>query len=319
MAKQAAAKKAREEDGEDSDPGPGGEGGAKAGVGPETALLSRVLGWFGLRRSHEGSLREAVEEALEEHGEYADAPVDPEEKNLIQNVLSFGEISVSDVMIPQSEMVTVEYGISREELVKAFVEQRHTRLPVYKGTIDGIAGFLHVKDMVQVLGGGAEFSMEALLREILFVPPSMRIADLLVQMRQSAVHMAIVVDEYGGTSGLVTLEDLFEEIVGEIHDEHDADEGEAPLAWNGGGSVVVDASERIDRLEEALHIALADGEEEDYDTLGGLILSVLGRMPRKGDTAVLKRAGIRFEVLDADERRIDKVRLVKLEPLENGA
>lgn len=307
--------------GDDPDPGSGSAPRRSNGNGHSGAFY-RVLAWLGLKKSHESTLREAVEEVLEEHEEHAESTLNPEEKSLIQNILNFGEITVSDVMIPQSEMVTVERDVSQDELVRLFIEQRHTRLPVCEGSIDHISGFIHVKDMLPVLGGGAPFSMTDLLRNILFVPPSMRIVDLLIQMRQSAVHMAIVVDEYGGTSGLVTLEDLFEEIVGEIHDEHDAEdqqqEAEPIFSWNSGGSVVVDAATRIDKLEEDLDIRLVD-EEEDFDTLGGLIFSNLGRVPRRGETAELESSGIRIEVLDADERRINKVRLVQLEPAESLA
>ncbi len=279
--------------------------------GNQTGIFQRLLGWLGLRKHNESSLREAVEEVLEEHEEYTDEGLDPEEKSLIKNILHFGEIEVSDVMIPQSEMVTVEHDISQQELLQVFTEHRHTRLPVYKDSIDNIVGFLHVKDMLPVLAGTVKFSMDKLLRKILFVPPSMRIADLLVQMRQSAVHMAIVVDEYGGTSGLVTLEDLFEEIVGEIQDEHDDGDEEPSFSWTDDGDVVVDASVRIDKLESDLDINLLNGEDEDFDTLGGLIFSVIGRVPRKGEKVDIVNSGITIEILDADERRINRVRLLK--------
>jgi len=267
------------------------------------SFFRKVKSVLGIKNS--SSLKESLEEVIEEHdssGEY----IDPEEKEMLQKVLAFSELTVEDVMIPRADIIAVEYETPFDELKKFMVEKAHTRVPVYRKNMDDIAGFIHIKDIVKVLCNNEEFNMESMMRQTLFVPPSMKISTLLMKMQLAHVHMAIVIDEYGGTTGLVTMEDLVEEIVGEIEDEHDIVD---VVVFNKIGSNSYEASARmpIDDLQERLGVDLVEeGEGEDFDTLGGLIFFILGRIPAKGEVA-LHPKGLEFEILDADPRHIKRV------------
>ncbi len=257
------------------------------------------------------SLKEALEEAIEEHQEQADERLAPEEKVMLHNVLSFSDLHVSDIMIPRTDIAAVPADVALPDLKAHIRAQRHTRIPVYDDTLDHVLGLIHVKDLIPMLSGDAPFAIRDVLRPLLFVPPSMRIIDLLIKMRHAGSHMAIVVDEYGGTDGLVTMEDLFEEIVGDIQDEHDGDEAlENKIVRVGDHIFEVNARTRIDTLEKELGLNLVTEEKEDeFDTLGGLIFFQLGRVPAKGEI-VPHVSGIRFEITDADPRKIRKVRIL---------
>ncbi len=264
-------------------------------------------------RNPDNSLKEALEEVLEEHQEVTEE-FPAEEQNMLRKVINFGALKVSDIMIPRTDIKAVEYTISFEELKSHLIQYSHTRVPVYNDTMDNIKGFLHIKDLLPLLAGNEKFNMAFVLREILFVPPSMKLTDLLVKMRDAGVHIAIVVDEYGGTDGMVTLEDIFEEIVGEIQDEHDdIDENEARLIRSAQGYYDVDARIRVEDLEKELGISFGiEDENADYDTLGGFIFYKLGHVPVSGET-VGHEGGVRMEILSANPRVIRKVRIYKPE------
>lgn len=263
----------------------------------------------------EGSFKEALQDVLEEHaGDLVNLPA--EERQIFSNLIEFGDVEVSEIMTPQPDIIAIELEDGLQQLKEVLLRERHTRMPVYEETIDQVKGFIHVKDLIPFLGTNVEgFKVKDLLRQILFVPPGMKIVDLLLKMRSEGVHMAIVVDEYGGTIGLVTMEDLFERIVGQIQDEHDAedDEPEIALLWDESGVLEIDAKTRVDDLEKALELSLysCEEEEDDFDTIGGLIFAQMGRVPEVGDIAE-HPAGIRMEVLEADDRRIRRVRLTRL-------
>lgn len=256
------------------------------------------------------SLKETLEEIIEDHDGQADDRLEPEERVMLHNVLSFGDTKVSDIMIPRTDISAVPVDITLTELKAHILEQQHTRIPVYDETLDKVLGFIHVKDLMPMLGGEKEFNLRQVMRDILFVPPSMRIMDLLLKMRHAGSHMAIVVDEYGGTDGLVTMENLFEEIVGDIQDEHDEDEEQEDKITHVNANVFeVNARIRIEKLEKELGLNLVTEEKEnEFDTLGGLIFFQLGRVPVKGET-VQHISGLRFDILEADPRRIKKVRI----------
>lgn len=263
-------------------------------------------------KNGDATLKEALEEALEgvleEHeGEAQTLP--PEEQKILRNVINFGDITVGDIMVPRADIVAVPCTISLEGLKKHILEQAHTRTPVYGDTLDHVEGFVHVKDLVGMFSGDKPYDLSSMLRTVLFVPPSMKLAHLLPKMRHAGTHMAIVVDEYGGTDGLVTMEDVVEEIVGEIQDEHDEDVGDHEIVHVSPSVVDVLARARIDKLEKTLGLNLVSEErEDDFDTLGGLVFFHLGRVPHKGER-VSHVSGIQFEILDADDRRIHKVRI----------
>ena len=258
------------------------------------------------------AIEEAIEEVLEEHGEQDGAQLPPEEETMLRNVLSFGDLTVGEIMIPRTDIVAVPVDIASEEMMKHVIEQGHTRVPVYRETLDTVEGFLHVKDLFPVLCAGQPFDLARLMRPVLFVPPSMKIIDLLVKLRRQASHMAIVVDEYGGTDGLVTLEDVFEEIVGDIQDEHDDEDGPRELTRIDEGIYDADARIRIDKLERALGVNFSPepGDGENFDTLAGLIFFEAGRVPAKGEK-IPHVSGLTFEILEADSRRIKRVRVAR--------
>jgi magnesium and cobalt transporter len=285
----------------------------KAGPDSPLQLLSR---WVRQAWQHKngGTLKEALEEVLQEHagGEVA---ISSEERNLLRNMIAFGELKVGDVMIPRTDISAVPETIGLEDLKTHVATHRHTRIPIYADSLDNVTGFLHIKDFFFCLMENREVDVKSLKRTILFVPPSMKIIDLLLKMRLSSCHMAIVIDEYGGTDGLVTMEDLFEEIVGEIQDEHDEDEELPAWHWISDKALEADARVKVEDLAQELQLELVGEEEdEDYDTLGGLIFSHLGRIPAKGEVVDYNH-GIKIEILSADPRRIKKVRVVRPEPL----
>lgn len=279
--------------------------GAPAGF---TGWLRRLIGG----RSGE-SLRDTVEELLEGYEEDGERLSDAERAMLV-NLLEFGELRVDDVMVPRADVVAVEESTSIDEVVAMVREQGHSRLPVYRETLDDVVGMIHVRDLLN--GWGAEPpgpSLTSLLRQVLFVPPSMPVIDLLVKMRTARIHMALVVDEYGGIDGLATIEDLVEPIVGEIWDEHDTEDA-ANLVERPGGMLEASARTTVEELEERTGIdLLPEDREEDIDTLGGLVVDLLGRVPVRGEL-IRHDSGLEFEVMDADPRRIKRLRIRGVPP-----
>ncbi|MGH6895261.1 MAG: hemolysin family protein [Geminicoccaceae bacterium] len=290
-------------------------GGRESHASLLTGLLSR-LRVLARRRNGDGhSLRETLEELIEEDEEETQdrAEFTEQERELLLNALSFGELQVWDVMVPRSDIQAIDVTAGLGEVVGTMRNAMHTRLPVFRDNLDDVIGMVHIKDLLPYWGDGAEFKLEPIIREVLFVPPSMRVLDLLLQMRDTGVHMAIVVDEYGGTDGLATIEDLVEEIVGEIQDEHDKilppQIVELP-----DGALEADARVEVEELERRLGLELLDAERrEDVDTLGGLLFTLLDRVPARGEI-VRHPAGVEFRVLEADPRRIKRLRIVPQAP-----
>ncbi|WP_417459634.1 hemolysin family protein [Kordiimonas sp.] len=270
--------------------------------------LKDMLGF----RANETSLRESLEEALEEHEEETRAPaLGQEQREMLFNVIEYAGLRVDDVMVPRADILSVSNEISFADLVRIFADGSHSRMPVYRETLDEVVGMVHVKDALKVVADGLDaeaFKVESIQRPVLFVPPSMKVIDLLAKMRVARTHMAIVVDEYGGTDGLVTVEDIVEEIVGEIEDEHDTIEDPYIIPIEAGG-YDADARIEIDELEDELGIdLLPEEDDEDVDTLGGLVFTLAGCVPEIGEM-ISHESGYRFEVVDADPRRIYKVRI----------
>ena len=273
----------------------------------------RCLDWIktlGQRRNGNASLRESLEEVIEEHEVDAD-PMVAEERVMLMNLLDFGERRVGDVAVPLADIDAVEIDTDMEQVFRFFGEVMHSRLPVYRDTLDDPVGMVHVKDLLTPIASNDKIELRDVVREVLFVPPSMPVMQLLLKMRMTRVHMALVVDEYGGTDGLATIEDLIEEIVGEIEDEHDAIDGPL-LTRQKDGSFEADARVRIEELAEQLEVdLLPDDRDEDVDTLGGLVVSVAGRVPARGEL-IDHPAGLEFEIVDADLRRVKWLRIRKL-------
>lgn len=263
------------------------------------------------------TLKGVLQTLLEEHAEdNYDPTVLPEEYAMLRNILRFGEMTVNDIMIPRADIVAVESDIELDELKQTIVQERHSRIPVYYETLDHINGFIHIKDLAVQVFSGNNLRMNELLREILFVPPSMKVIDLLLKMRLSSVHIAIVVDEYGGTDGLVTMEDIMEEIVGNIRDEHDEEPETDNFTWLDTETIEADARMEIGKLQECLGGQLVLEEDEgEFDTIGGLVFSQMGRVPEAGES-VEYPTGLRITILEADARSVKRVRIKRFQPIQ---
>jgi magnesium and cobalt transporter len=265
-----------------------------------------------IRRPRNGeSLRETIDEMIEEPAADDPRPLSGQERVLISNILKVHDQTAADVMVPRVDIVALDVETPFPEVVKCMVDQGHSRVPVYRETLDDVIGFIHVKDVLGPVAERRETKLAPILRKVLFVAPSVPILDLLVQMRQARTHIAMVVDEFGGIDGLVTIEDLIEEIVGEIEDEHDVADGPS-LVERTDGSLIADARTPIEVLEEHQGTRLRPvGDQEEVDTLGGLVSSLAGRVPKRGEV-IAHPSGIEFEVLDADPRKIKRLRVRSL-------
>lgn len=273
--------------------------------------LMRALRNLLFGRGGDVTLRESIEEVLEDHaGATPDGDdLSAAERLMLRNLLDFGERRVGDVMVPRGDIIAFDVDGDFAALVAAFEDAGHSRLPLFRESLDDVIGMIHIKDVYAVLavsGRGAEVKPETLLRPVLFVPPAMRVLDLLARMRKDRTHMAIVVDEYGGTDGLVSIEDLVEEIVGDIADEHDEEKAIALIALD-GGSYEADARLDIDEFERAVGVPFSAATDGDIDTVGGLVFMLAGRMPAVGER-IAHPAGWTFEVLAGDDRRLERVR-----------
>lgn len=237
----------------------------------------------------------------------------PVERALVQNIITMRGQRVEEVMIPRADISAVDASANLEELTEAFKSGAHSRLPVYRETLDDVIGFVHVKDVALVRGFGATpegpFRLEDHVREMLVAPPSMPTKRLLQRMQASRIHMALVIDEYGGVDGLITIEDLVEQIVGEIEDEHDQEES---VGWNKerDGIYITNARVELSEFEaEAGVDLLPDDLDEDVDTLGGLVFMLSNRIPERGEV-LTHPDGHEFEIVDADPRRINRLRVI---------
>ncbi len=271
--------------------------------------------WFArlLRRRGDASLAEAIEELIEEgEVEEPEEPISAEERILLLNILKLRGRTAADVMVPRADIVSAPADITLDRLAALLVEEGHSRLPVYREILDDVLGLVHMKDvLVHLARRDQPFDITKMLREVLFVAPSARLLDLLLEMRLKRVHMALVVDEFGGIDGLLTIEDVVEEIVGEIEDEHDQEE-QPKLVERPDGTVLADARATIEEFEERIGPVLSEAEREEHiDTLGGLVFSLAGRIPKRGEV-VKHPSGLAFEIVDADSRRIKRLKVKNL-------
>jgi CBS domain containing-hemolysin-like protein len=257
----------------------------------------------------EPTLRDEIEEAIDEAEESGPIAGDlsPAERQMLRNLLHFGERTAGDICVTRGEIVAVPATIRFDALVSAFAEAEHSRLPVYGESLDEVVGMVHIKDVFAAnIDPSRDRSMTALMRSPLFVPESMGAIDLLARMRAERIHLAIVVDEFGGTEGLVTIEDVVEEIVGEIEDEHDIEEV-GLLTMLDDGLWEADARLELEELQRTVDKRLT-AEDDEVDTVGGLTFLLAGRLLQPGES-VLHPSGWRLESADADARRIKRVRL----------
>lgn len=295
-------------------------GNGQAGSGSANGSGGGLWHWLrGLMKPRHGEaqLRETLEEIIDEikdveREDDSGAPISSDERVMLSNILRLRHLTAYDVMVPRADIVAVDLDTPIDELIDVMSSAGHSRLPVYRDTLDEVVGIVHIKDVLHYMKGRRDdeaFDLVDLVRRILVVAPSMRVLDLLLEMRLSRVHMALVVDEFGGIDGLVTIEDLVEEIVGEIEDEHDVAVG-PKLIERPDGSLIADARTTVEEFEEKVGPVLSEEErEEDIDTLGGLLFTLAGRVPDRGELVEHPPSGITFEVLEADPRRVKRLRV----------
>ncbi|MBT0653500.1 hemolysin family protein [Geomobilimonas luticola] len=262
--------------------------------------VSRFLS--GRRRITEEEIQDLMD-AGEEEG-----LINEEENEMIRSIFALRDTTAREIMVPRTDMACVPVDATVQEVLQAIVGCGHSRLPVYDGTTDNIIGLIYAKDFLKYWGmDESAVDLKRILRPPYFIPETKNLEELLQEFKKKRVHLAIVVDEYGGTSGLVTIEDLLEEIVGDIQDEYDVEE--EWLVQEADGSLVVDGRLPIEELEEHFGIEV---EREKFDTVGGLLFHLTGRIPAVGEE--IENGTIRFTVLEADERRVSKVRIVRILP-----
>ena len=281
---------------------------------PELSIVRSVSSWLvrAFARNGDATWQESLEELIEEEDDISEQ-ITPEERDLLMNLLRFGSLNAEDAMVPRPDIVAVEESATLKDIVEMIRQGGHSRMPVYRDTLDEIVGMVHIRDVMSYWGGTKEFKLPQIIRPLLFVPQSMPVVDLLAKMRISRLHMAVIVDEYGGTDGLVTIEDLVEEIVGEIEDEHDV-VSTPTLSISPNGAVEADARTEIEALESHFGVQLRDNEfDEDIDTVGGLVSRLAGRVPLRLDR-LSHPSGLTFEIVDADPRRVKRVRVSTATP-----
>ena len=298
-------------------------------------------GWLETLRTRFGTqgpktLREALELALKKDEAVSAEAFSHEERTMLLRIMRFGKSTVADIMVPRADIIAVDESEPLRELVLTFEKAGISRIPVYQETLDDPRGMVHIKDLVRFLTAEAAgrplidagdddksalampevakldlsrpITATKIKRQLLYVPPSMPATSLLIRMQTSRIHMALVVDEYGGTDGLVTIEDLVEQIVGDIEDEHDEDD-DALIVNDQRNGIIASARTPVSELEDLLEISLLNTEEaEDIDTIGGLVFAIVGRIPARGEL-VKHSSGVEFEVLDADPRRVKKLKV----------
>ncbi len=300
-------------------------------------------GWIETLKTRFGSqgpktLREALEHALKKDEAVSAEAFSHEERTMLLRIMRFGKSTVADIMVPRADIIAVDETEPLRELVLTFEKAGISRVPVYQETLDDPRGMIHIKDLVRFLTAEAAgrplteasdgdkstldmpevakldlsrpISAAKIRRQLLYVPPSMPATSLLIRMQTSRIHMALVVDEYGGTDGLVTIEDLVEQIVGDIEDEHD-EADDALIVTDARGSIIASGRTPVADLEEMLKVTLLKPDEiEDIDTISGLVFAIVGRIPARGEL-VKHASGIEFEILDADPRRVKKLKVHK--------
>lgn len=252
------------------------------------------------------SIQDVIEEKSEENGNIVD--LSNKEKSILTNILSINKLKVDDVMIPRASITAVSHESNFENLIEVIENETHSRMPVYRKDLDDVLGMIHIKDIIKFSGQKSKnFSVQSILREVLYVPPTMPVLNLLLKMQATKLHMALVIDEHGGTDGLVTIEDLVEEIVGEIEDEHDKDDD---FNFKKIDACTFEAKAEMS-LEEFNQESNFNIDEDKVDTLGGYVFSHINRVPCKGEVIKVEDK-YQFEILDSDPRKIKSLKVIKL-------
>jgi CBS domain containing-hemolysin-like protein len=304
---------------------------------PEPKRAPNFLSKLKRRITGSKDLRESLEGVIESHAEETGGEtMAADARSMLGNVLTFQDLRVDDLMVPRADIVSIEESETLRVLLDRFTEANHSRLPVFHETLDDVRGMIHVKDFLRWMNSKGRTSksksvaglslsaselsstvkqLGSIMREVLYVPPSMPASDLLFKMKASHIHLAVVVDEYGGSDGLVSFEDIVEAIVGEISDEHDEDHDDVLIKKQNDTTYIADGRLAIATLDEMFNVELlAEDQKDEADTLGGLIFEMAGRIPARGEM-IVHASGLEFEVVDIDQRRIKKIRVhVKKKP-----
>ena len=276
------------------------------------SFLGKFFPVFARPASRREELTELLQESLDDKTSF-----DSHEGTLLQNFLGLRDTTAADVMVPRADIISVAIADGFDDIIQQMSDANHSRVPVYRDTLDDVAGIIHIKDLFANLRNDQTPSVDSLLRPALFISPTIRLLDLLHEMRLRRRHLALVVDEFGGVDGLITIEDLVEEIVGEIEDEHDTT-AQLRFDQKSDGTAIADARFEVETLEAITGPLLDDDERDEIDTLGGLVFSLAGRVPGHGEV-VRHRAGVQFEILEGDPRRITLLKIRGLPRVASAA
>jgi magnesium and cobalt transporter len=268
----------------------------------------KKLAKFLFYSSEQGNLRESIQDAIEESSNDAGSNLTSKEKTILENILTINKLKAYDIMVPRADIICASHNASFDDLIKIINAESHSRIPIYRKDLDDVLGMIHIKDLIKLTSKEMQnnFDLKSLLKEVLFIPPSMPVLNILLKMQSTKLHMALVIDEHGGTDGLVTIEDLVEEIVGEIQDEHDNEEITEFKKIN-DTTFVADAKMELSEFQKKTGIIF---NSVTIDTLGGYVFSMINRVPQKGEI-IKSDPAYTFEILDADPRKIKILKISK--------
>ncbi len=268
----------------------------------------KKLAKFLFYSSEQGNLRESIQDAIEESSNDAGSNLTSKEKTILENILTINKLKAYDIMVPRADIICASHNASFDDLIKIINAESHSRIPIYRKDLDDVLGMIHIKDLIKLTSKEMQnnFDLKSLLKEVLFIPPSMLVLNILLKMQSTKLHMALVIDEHGGTDGLVTIEDLVEEIVGEIQDEHDNEEITEFKKIN-DTTFIADAKMELSEFQKKTGIIF---NSVTIDTLGGYVFSMINRVPQKGEI-IKSDPAYTFEVLDADPRKIKILKISK--------
>ena len=271
------------------------------------SFISKIKSFF--FSSNKENIKDVLEDIIEDNGNSVES-IDDGTKKIFKNIIQLNDKCIEDVMIPRADIDSVPSSIKINQLITFINKTKHSRIPVYEENLDKVIGMVHIRDLFEKINKSTKVKRDikmsrSIIRKILFSSPSMRILDLLLKMRSEQIHMSIVVDEFGGTNGLVTIEDLVEEIVGEIKDEHDFEEIDI-IKKISKKTYEVSARLTVDEFEKKLGIFFESVDKEDIDTVGGLVFNLIGKIPSRGQV-ISHKSGLEFTILDADTRKIKRL------------
>lgn len=270
-------------------------------------VLFKLLFW---RKAKEPTIRDTIEELIEEDEVSETNSIAEDEREMLGNVLNLRDVQVQDIMVPRVEIEAVAVTAHIEELISKFVETQKSTIVVYQGNIDNLLGVVYLKDVANWFKMNKPFNLSLFVKEILFVPPTMRSLDLLLKMRETGIKLAIVVDEYGGVDGLVSFRDIIEEIIGDIQDATEIKNQRKKVLKSSDGSVIADGRSTFEEIEKFGNIKIEPGDD-DMDTIGGIISSIAGRVPVRGELITSEDGALEFEIIDADPMKIKSVKIRK--------